>query len=56
LVAVPLLLHRVWVVSQQHGNVIHAHMLLQKFDGKNSLLSLGAGASGFAGEGSETTV
>ena len=27
-------LHRVGMVSQQHGNVIYAHPLLQKFDGE----------------------
>ena len=29
-----MLLDRVWVVRQQHGNMVHADMLLQKFDGK----------------------
>ena len=27
-------LHRVWVVSQQHGDVLHSYMLLQKSDDK----------------------
>src|ERR1700730_3975577 len=43
-----MLLHRVWVVSQQHGNVIHAHMLLQKFDGKGISKHVRLGLDAFA--------
>ena len=43
-----MLLHRVWIVSQQHGNMIHAHMLLQKFDGKGISKHVRLGLDAFA--------
>lgn len=41
-------LHRVGMVSQQHGNVIHAHPLLQKFDGKGISKHVRPGPDAFA--------